>query len=177
MGDGLVEILDLTLCASLATAGVCSSQQDESKRSSPKQAKDSIPKQGGDQEQWRQHLAQAKQIFDAEAVRERSGDCTTASTTAEFDNCFDQRLEQNERNLEKFDGIIRQLQLGSPRFSAAHPRRLPDQPVQSLCRPSIGPNLMALKTPVSNSADSPAQPLSTNSMEAPARPASRSSAS
>jgi uncharacterized protein YecT (DUF1311 family) len=117
VGDGFVEVLGLTLCASLVTAGVCSRQQDEGKRSSPEQAKVSIPKQGDYQEQRRQRLqAQAKQIFDAEAERERSGDCTSSSTTAEFDNCFVQRLEQTGTNLGKFDGIIRQLQLGSPQI-------------------------------------------------------------
>jgi uncharacterized protein YecT (DUF1311 family) len=120
MGDGLVEILGLTLCASLVTAGVCSRQQDEGRRSSPEQAKVSIPKQGDDQQQWRQRLhAQAKLIFDAEAERERSGDCPTSSTTSEFDNCFVQRLKQTATNLEQFDRIIRQLQLGSPQISGA----------------------------------------------------------
>jgi hypothetical protein len=117
MGDGFVGILGLTLGASLVTAGICFRQQDEGKQSSPEQAKVAIPKQGDDQEQWRQRLqAQAKQISDAEAERERSGDCTTSSTTAEFDNCFVQRLEQTATNSEKFDGIIRQLQLGSPQI-------------------------------------------------------------
>jgi uncharacterized protein YecT (DUF1311 family) len=120
MGNGLFEILVLTLCASLVTAGVCSPQQDEGRRSSPEQAKVSIPQQGDYQQQWRQRLqVQAKLIFDAEAERERSGDCPTSSTTFEFDNCFVQRLEQTATNLEQFDGIIRQLQLGSPQISGA----------------------------------------------------------
>jgi uncharacterized protein YecT (DUF1311 family) len=120
MGDGLFEILVLTLCASQVTAGVCSRPQEEGRRSSPEQAKVSIPQQGDDRQQSRQRLqAQAKQISDSEAERERSGDCPASSTTSEFDNCFLQRLEQTATNLEQFDGIIRQLQLGSPRISGA----------------------------------------------------------
>jgi uncharacterized protein YecT (DUF1311 family) len=86
------------------TAGVCSPQLDEGRRSSPEQAKGSIPQQGDDQQQWRQRLqAQAKLIFDAEAERERSGDRPTSSTTFEFDNCFVQRLEQTATN--EFDAL------------------------------------------------------------------------
>jgi hypothetical protein len=121
MGDGLVEVRGLTLCASRVTAGVGSRQQDEDRRSSPEQGKGSIPKQWDCQEQGRHLLqAQAKLIFDAEAERERSGDCTTSRTSSEFDSCFDQRLEQTATRPEKFDGINRQSQIGSPRiFSSA----------------------------------------------------------
>lgn len=80
MGDGFVEVLGLTLCASLVTAGVCSRQQDEGKRSSPEQAKVSIPKQGDYQEQRRQRLqAQAKQIL---MPRRSANDLETAQAQA-----------------------------------------------------------------------------------------------
>jgi uncharacterized protein YecT (DUF1311 family) len=120
MGNRLAGILGVTLCASLVTVGICSPQQDGARRSSPDQANASIPKQRDDQEEWRQGLqAKAKQNFDAEAERERSGDRSTSNTTADFDHCFGQRLEETAINLKNFDGVIRQLQSGPPQMSGS----------------------------------------------------------
>jgi uncharacterized protein YecT (DUF1311 family) len=120
MGNGLAGVLGVTLCASLVTVGICSGQQDGDKRSSPDQANASRPKQLDYQEEWRQGLqAKAKQIFDAEAEREGSGDCSSSNTTADFDNCFGQRLEETATNLKNFDGVIRQWQSGSPQMSVS----------------------------------------------------------
>ena len=120
MGNRLAGVLSVTLCASLVTAGICSPRQDGAKRSSPDQPDAKRPTQGGTQQEWRQALqAQAKQIIDAEAERERSGDCASANTTVEFDHCFSQRLEETAANLKNFDGVIRQLQSGPRQMSGS----------------------------------------------------------
>ena len=120
MGNGPAGVLGVTLCASLVTGGICSPRQDGAKQSSPDQANAAKSTQRGDQQEWRQALqAQAKQIFDAEAERERSGDCSSSNTTVEFNHCFGQRLEETAINLKNFDGVIRQLQSGPPQMSGS----------------------------------------------------------
>jgi uncharacterized protein YecT (DUF1311 family) len=120
MGNGPAGVLGVTLCASLVTGGICSPRQDGAKRSSPDQANASKPTQPDDQQEWRQALkAQAKQIFDAEAERERSLDCSSSNTTAEFNHSFSQRLEETPANLKNFEGVLRQLQSGPPQMSGS----------------------------------------------------------
>ena len=120
MGNRLAGVLGVTLCASLVTAGICSPRQEGAKRSSPDLANAKQPRQGDKRQEWRQALqAQAKQIIDAEAERERSGDCTSANSTVEFDHCFSQSLEETAANLKNFDGVIRQLQSGPPQMSVS----------------------------------------------------------
>jgi uncharacterized protein YecT (DUF1311 family) len=58
--------------------------------------------------------AQAKQVFDAEMAREKAGDCPDAQNTADFDNCFADRLTLADQSLKRYEDIIRELTDPSP---------------------------------------------------------------
>jgi|ERR1022692_32778 hypothetical protein len=58
----------------------------------------------------RQRLrARAKQAFDAEMERERTGDCPAAKGTYEFNVCYAKEIGITEGNLKTYEGAIRDL--------------------------------------------------------------------
>lgn len=137
MGKGILRILIVALCAAFVFVPICSGQQSADKPAMPAPAKALTPQQQAYQKEWQQYSAkrqslqvQAKQILYTEMGREQHGDCTTSNTTAEFNDCFDQRLQETEANLKNFEDIIRQLQSGLPQMpgSAEEPTAGPAGP-------------------------------------------------
>lgn len=79
------------------------------------------PEQKAHQEQWnawfanRQMLqAQARQVFQAEAAREKTGDCPNAQSNYDFIVCYGEQLKITNANLASYERIIRELQVGPP---------------------------------------------------------------
>jgi Lysozyme inhibitor LprI len=83
----------------------------------------------------RQQLrAQAKAAFDAEAAREKGGDCREAQNTQEFNTCFgdavtiaDQHLEAYEEALEAILALHDPDQPSTPSVGIAGPVQTPQQ--------------------------------------------------
>jgi uncharacterized protein YecT (DUF1311 family) len=76
--------------------------------------------------------AQAKQVFDKEMAREKSGDCPDAKTTYEFNICYGKEEAITEQNLKLYESIIEGLQ--------APPPQMPGQTNTDVPRPG-GPAL------------------------------------
>ncbi len=81
--------------------------------------------------------AEAKQAFDAEIAREKSGDCPDAKSTYEFNMCYSKEVGITDQNLKTYERAIRDL-LGlkepsltsqSPMPKPAGPESTPEQDV------------------------------------------------
>jgi uncharacterized protein YecT (DUF1311 family) len=58
--------------------------------------------------------AQGKQILDAEAAREKAGDCPDAQTDEDFNSCFGKQVTIADQHLASFESVIRGLQAPTP---------------------------------------------------------------
>jgi len=119
-----MRLASMTLCVLLALSAPAFGQQTPS---NPK--KILTPEQQKFQQQMqevgaqRQNLrAQAKQAFDAEMVREKSGDCPNAKSTHEFNICYGKAVTVTDQNLTAYEKAIRDiLGLHYPNFTGQPP--------------------------------------------------------
>ena len=121
------------------------SQQIQSQSAPAKPKKVLTPEQIALQQQARETMArrqnlqaQAKRVFDSEMARENAGDCPNAKTTADFNICFSDEGTTTEKNLTRFEGIIRALILPEPHLPA-QPDAQPGQPVKGIGGPALTP--------------------------------------
>jgi hypothetical protein len=101
----------MTVCALLALSAPAFGQQDPShpkKIMTPEQQQ--FQQQMREVDAQRQNLrAQAKQAFDAEMAREKSGDCPNATSTYEFNICYGKAVTVTDQNLTTYEKNIRDL--------------------------------------------------------------------
>ncbi|KAA6458296.1 DUF1311 domain-containing protein [Acidobacteria bacterium AB60] len=65
--------------------------------------------------------SQAKDIFDRETVHEKAGDCTSASTTLDFNQCFGKLSDNAEESLKEFESVIHELLVPPPQPPGVSP--------------------------------------------------------
>ena len=61
--------------------------------------------------------AQAKQVFDTEMAREKTGDCPDAKTDYDFNVCFGRQLDVTDQNLKSYEDFIRDLMAPPPQMA------------------------------------------------------------
>jgi hypothetical protein len=131
-----MRLAGMTVCALLALSAPAFGQQDPShpkKIMTPEQQQ--FQQQMREVDAQRQNLrAQAKQAFDAEMAREKSGDCPNATSTYEFNICYGKAVTVTDQNLTTYEKNIRDL-LGCITPSSQANRHRPDLPDRNL-RPS-----------------------------------------
>ncbi len=91
----------LVLCCALTLPAFCFSQQPASR---PKKVltpeQQLLQQQMRDADVKREALrAQAKQVFDAEMAKQKSGDCPDAQNTYQFNVCFGKAVDVTDQNL------------------------------------------------------------------------------
>jgi uncharacterized protein YecT (DUF1311 family) len=100
-------ILSGTLGLSISSFGQ-QSPPSSTKTFTPQQR--ALQQQESEYEAKRNNLrAKAKQVFDAEMAREKTGDCPNAQTTVDFDTCYDNAIKATDSNLKEYEDTIREL--------------------------------------------------------------------
>ena len=117
-------LLVASLWGSLLFLPLLFNQQAPAQQASGRPKKVLTPEQKVYQQQWKEYMvkrhtlqAHAKQVFEAEMVREKAKNCPNAGSTYDYNICFSKQVTITEENLKSYESDIRELMASAPRMS------------------------------------------------------------